>query len=62
MLHYISISHFVEIVMLDHFLIILLILQSLVDQINYLKLHKSEHDHKNKFECSQWSNNTSNNI
>ena len=32
--------------MLDHYFIILLILQSLVDQINNLKLHKSEHDHK----------------
>ena len=49
MLHYTSISHFVGIVMLDHYFIILLILQSLVDQINNLKLHKSEHDHKNKF-------------
>ena len=61
MLHYISISHFVGIVMLDHYLIILLRLQSLVDQINNLKLHKSEHDHKNKFECSQWFSNTNNN-
>lgn len=52
-------SHFVGIVMLDHFLIILL--QSLAGQINDLELYKSENDHKNKFECSQWSSNTCNN-
>lgn len=38
------------------------LLQSLTDQIKDPKLHESEHDHKNKFECSQWSSNTCNNL
>ena len=31
------------------------LLQSLTNQIKDPKLHESENDHKNIFECSQWS-------